>query len=289
MESDMILKVADVSKRYKSGKGIENITFDVLKGTMLGVVGLNGAGKTTLLSSIVGIINIDEGEISYKFGDEMFSNLEANSLNDIGVVMRDEGFPDHFTAHIIDKIMNKSYKNWDSKKFFSIMSEFSIDFKKKIKQYSTGMRSILSLAIALSHNAKLLVLDEVTDGLDILARNKVRNQLFEFVEDGSRAVLFTTHIFEELEKMADIIVLINNGKVMINSSKDDLIHNNRVFKVTSNQLSKIEPEDILCIKEEGYFFSVLPKDSKLFVERYDIDLYWGSFDKIFEMLLDGEL
>lgn len=283
-----ILIVNKLCKKYKSGKGIEDITFNVAKGTMVGVVGLNGVGKTTLLSIIISAIEKDSGSIIYQFDKNEFTNLPADILNEVGIVMREQGFPDHFTASTINNIMKKVYRKWDSKNFFSMLSDFSLDAKKKINQYSAGMKSALSLAIALSHHARLLVLDEITEGLDILARNKVREYLFNFVEDGVGAVLFTTHELSELEKIADSIVLIHNGRTFINSSKDDFLYKYKLFKVTNKQFSQIDYEDIMYYKKEECFVTVLPKDIKMFVEKYSIESSWDSIEKIFEILLEEE-
>ncbi|MGL5259361.1 MAG: ABC transporter ATP-binding protein [Lachnospiraceae bacterium] len=288
MDNDNILSVRNLCKKYQSGKGIDNITFEVAKGTMVGIVGLNGAGKTTLLSSIIGSLNKDSGSIIYRFGENEATDLQSNFLNEIGIVMREHGFPEHFTALSINKIMKRVYHNWDEEKYFSILSNFIIDRKMKIKQYSTGMKSALSLAIALSHCAKLLVLDEIMDGLDILARKKVRDYLFDFTETGECTVLFTTHELEELEKIADSIVLIHHGRIVINSNKDDFLYQYKIFKVTNKQFSQVEREDIICFRSEEYFVSVLPKDTKLFTEKYKIESSWDSIEKIFEILLEGD-
>lgn len=283
-----ILSINNVGKKYKTGKGIADISFDISEGTMVGVVGLNGAGKTTLLNCITGKFNVDMGSISYDFGEHVSTKFHAGLLDEMGIVMRDQGFPDHFTAIIINKIMRRIYKNWNERDFFSILSNFSIDINLKIKQYSTGMKSALALSIALSHQAQILILDEIMEGLDLIARKKVREYLFDFIDSGETTVLFTTHEMGELEKIADNIVLIHYGKVFLVSSKDDLRYQYRVFKVTKKQFSEINKDDILYFKNEDCFVSVVPKDTKKFSEKYKIDSSWDSIEKIFEILLEGE-
>ena len=286
--NNSILKVCDLDKKYKSGKGIENISFEVPKGTIVGIVGLNGAGKTTLLSTIIGFIEKDKGSIKYQFDKENPIFLQPAILNQIGIVMREQGFPEHFTAVTISKIMRHIYTCWNDKRFFTILSEFSINPIIKIKQYSTGMKSVLSLAIALSHHVSLLVLDEALEGLDVLARKKIRDYLFEFVESGEHSVLFTTHELGEVEKIADRILLIDKGKILLDLDKDELRYQYKVFKVTSKQYENIDISDLIYAKKEEFFISVLPKDTKGFVQKYDIELCWDSVDKIFEMILEGE-
>lgn len=285
---DCILHISNLCKKYMSGKGIENINVELKKGMILGIVGLNGAGKTTLLSCITGCTNYDSGTIAYSFNDYREQKLRPEFLNEMGIVMREQGFPNHFNAIIINKIMKKVYKNWDEKMFFSILEEFLIDRKIKVKSFSTGMKSVLSFAVAISHHPQLLILDEIMDGLDVLARRKFRKYLFDFVEDTSKSVLFTTHEICELEKIADRLLLIDCGEIFLDLSKDDFLYRYKIFKMSNKQYSMIDKSDILYAKEEEYFVSILPFEAHMFKEKYKVDPMGNSLDKIFEILLEGK-
>lgn len=282
---ESVIKIEDLSKHYKSGKGIENISFELYKGTLVGIAGINGAGKTTLLSIISGIQKEDSGRVIYNFYP---GTPKKHLLNDIGVVLRDQDFPNHFTPKMIDKIMRDIYKKWDSSKYISILETLSIDAGKKIKEYSTGMKSSLSLAIALSHGAKLVILDEIMDGIDIISRKIVRKHLFDFVEEESGTVLFTTHELEEIEKLADRLMLIQHGKIFLDKSKEDLMTNYKIFQFSVDEFDKVKKSDVSFFISEHSFVLVIANHAKEFSEKYNVQPINSSLERTIELLIGGE-
>lgn len=283
-----ILVVSGLSKLFKSGKGVKEISFKIEKGEIFGIVGLNGAGKTTLLSTIIGFTKRDQGSIIYRIDGNNIDCFSPYMLNRIGIIVREQGFPDHFTASTVNKIMSHTYNFWNKKQFFSILEEFNIDTELKIKKYSTGMKSALAFAIALSHDSELLVLDEAMDGLDVLARKKARNYIKEFVKSGERSVIFTTHEIEEVEKLAGKILMIHSGNVLLNISKNELKEHYKIFKVTKEQYSNISTNDILYAKEDDGMYYILPNNVLEFIDQYKINTYSNSMEKTFEILLEGK-
>jgi len=281
---DTILKVENLSKIYESGKGIKNINLELKKGVILGIVGLNGAGKTTLLSCLAGFLKSTSGNVEYYF-DGKVERYET-ALRNLGIVMAEQGYPDYFNSKQINNIMKNTYKSWDSNKFDYILDEFDISNETRIKDYSTGAKSKLSLAIALSHKSKILILDEVTNGLDIVARKKVRDLLYKYVESGESSIIITSHIMSDIEKISDEIIFINDGAIQLNANKDDLLYNYRVFEVTTEQLSTIDKKDIIKIKKSDYSNFVLVKNFQEFHDKYGFDISETSLEEVADIILN---
>lgn len=232
----MSLSVSNLSKVYPSGRGIHNISFDLKKGSILGIIGLNGAGKTTLLSCLAGFINKDSGDISYTFDNANHRTVSADVLENLGIVFSEYGFPGHFSAKTICSIMSKSYKKWSSETFYALLSQLELDRNLVTKKYSTGMKTKLAIAIALSHNAKILILDEATNGLDAKSSAKVRNLMSTFVSNRENSIIITSHIMGEIERMSDYIMFIDNGHMKFNCSKDELLQRYKGSYVTLDEI-----------------------------------------------------
>ncbi|MCL2405345.1 MAG: ABC transporter ATP-binding protein [Defluviitaleaceae bacterium] len=283
-----ILKVNNLTKIYDTGRGIRNVSFELQPGTILGVIGLNGAGKSTLISCLTGFLKWDSGNIEYNFSGTTHNKIKPTLLNDLGIVSSDYGFPGHFTAKIISRIMSYTYKNWDAAKFIQTLDHLELDYNLKTSKYSTGMKTKLAIAIALSHNAKILVLDEATRGLDVKASSKVRALLHAFVESGENAIILTSHIMGEIERLSDEIILIEDGDVQLNSNKDDLLHQHQIFTITSKQLDSIERSDIAKIRKEDHAIYIIAKNPKDFYEKYNIESIHSTLERVIELLLEGE-
>jgi len=283
-----ILKVTNLTKVYDTGRGIRNISFELKPGTILGVIGLNGAGKSTLISCLTGFLKWDSGQIEYNFKGTKHNKIKPVLLNDLGIVSSDYGFPGHFTAKIISKIMSYTYKNWDVAKFQETLARLELDYKLKTSKYSTGMKTKLAIAIALSHNAKVLVLDEATRGLDVKASSKVRALLHAHVESGENSIILTSHIMGEIERLSDEIMLIEDGDVQFNSNKDDLLHQHQIFAVTSRQLDSIDRSDISKIRKDDHTIYVIAKNPREFHKKYKIESIHSTLERVVELLLEGE-
>ena len=283
------LTVRNLSKTYDTGKGARNISFELSKGTIMGIIGLNGAGKTTLLNCITGFLKPDTGEIEYDFNGEQFNKATPALLDHLGLVLSDYGYPDHFTAKIISRIMSSTYKNWDKNRFFEILERLDLDKNLKTAKYSTGMKTKLAIAIALSHNAKILILDEATRGLDVKASSKVRELLYDHVSNGENSIILTSHIMGEIERMSDTIMLIEDGNMQFISDKDDLLYQHKIFQVTSSQLADIDKGDISKIKRDDHTICIIAKDSKEFIEKYKIEATSSSLERVIEIILEGEV
>jgi len=283
-----LLTVNNLTKIYGSGRGVRNISFELQKGRILGIVGLNGAGKTTLLSCLTGFMEWDSGDISYTWNNHVHNKVTGEVLENLGIVASEYGFPSNFDIKTIAHIMNSVYKNWDNKKFNTIVKTLSLDPNLKIKNYSTGMKTALAIAIALSHHAKILILDEATRGLDIKASAKIRDLLYDHVADGENSIILTSHIMGEIERISDSVLLIDNGEVKFNYDKDDLFYKYRVFQIAKQQLEKIDKNDILNMKQDEFYVRLIAIDSKMFSEKYEVEPKEFPIETIIELFLDGD-
>ena len=210
-----ILEVRGLRKGYGSFK-LNDISFDVPSGYIMGFIGPNGAGKTTTIKLILNVIRSDSGSVRLFRSDTCIQNEE------IGVVMDAPLYVDDWKVRDVESALSPFYKQWDKGLFADYLKQFGIDPKKKVKELSRGMKIKLQIAAALSHNAKLLILDEPTSGLDPAARDEICDLLRGFVSGDDKSVLFSTHITSDLEKTADYVTFILNGNIVFTGAKDDL-------------------------------------------------------------------
>lgn len=212
------LEIKNVTKKYK-GFTLDNINFTLPSGCIMGLIGENGAGKSTLIKAILGMIKYD-GTISVLGAEENAELLKAKQ--DIGVVLDQSYFPDGINVKQVNSIMKNTYENWDENEFFGYIDKFSLPLDRAFKDYSRGMRMKLSMAVALSHKAKLLILDEPTGGLDPIVRDEIVDILYDYTRAEDHSVLMSSHILSDLEKLCDYIAFIHEGKLVFVDEKDAL-------------------------------------------------------------------
>lgn len=260
-----VIEIKDLKKCYPHF----NLDIDELKissGVVVGLIGENGAGKTTLIKLILKIISSESGKI--KVFNKDLEEQELQIKEDIGVVLDNTFFPEILNAENIDTIMKDIYKNWDSKLFYKYLSDFGIKDNQILKTMSKGMRKKVEIATALSHHPKLLILDEATSGLDPIIRNEILELLLDFVADEEHTILFSTHITSDLEHIADYIIFINKGKIIIESSKDEIIDNYGILKCDIEEFGKIDKDDIVSFKKNKYNYEILIKCKNKLSKKY---------------------
>lgn len=206
------LNINGLTKRYRDFT-LDSVSFHVPCGAVVGLIGENGAGKSTILHAILGLIRKDGGTISIL--GEAEEAISFDTRNQIGVVFDGNNFPDELTPIALSKLLKNVYTSWDESKYLSTLDKLSLPKTKKIKAFSKGMKMKLSIAVALSHNSKLLILDEATSGLDPVVRDDILDLFLDFVQDESNSILVSSHITSDLEKVADYIVFIHKGKVFL--------------------------------------------------------------------------
>lgn len=261
------LKLENVTKEYKDFK-LENINITLPKGCIMGFIGENGAGKTTVIKLILDLINRDDGTITILNKD---NKTEMNYIKEnIGVVLDESSFPENLNAAEINNILKRIYKTWDENKFFIFLDKFSILHNKSIKDYSRGMTMKLSIAVSLSHDSKILIMDEATSGLDPIVREEILDTLLEFIQDESNSIFVSSHIISDLEKICDYITFIHNGKIILSETKDDLLDNYGILKCSAEEFKNIDKSIIKGIRRNKFGIEALILKNKI-SRNYVID------------------
>lgn len=276
-----VIEVKNLCKSYKSFS-LDNISLTLPYGCIMGLIGENGAGKSTTVKLLLDIIEKDSGSISI-FG----KTYEADSVeikNDIGVVLDEPCFSPFLKATQINKIMKHTYTNWDEERFFSLLKKFDIDKNKRVKAYSKGMKMKISIAVALSHNAKLLILDEPTSGLDPVIRNEIVDIFYEFTRNPMNSVLISSHIVSDLEKLCDYIAFIHKGKLVLCEEKDRLLDCYGVIHCTAQQLSQISADAVIGKKESPYGVEAVIERSKI---PDGMDFSPATIEELFVYVIKG--
>ena len=259
------IEISDLTKKY-SGFTLDNINFNVPKGSIMGFIGQNGAGKTTTIRSLLNIISIDEGEIKLLGLDYLKNEQEIKER--ISVVFDELPFQDIFTAKDMARIFEGIYPQWDNAVYTQYLDRFRLPKNKKIGEFSKGMKMKLQIACALSHNAELLVMDEATTGLDPVVRDEILHIFMEYLQDGERSILMSSHITSDLEKIADSVTFIDKGKLLISGYKDDILESHGILKCDKSELSNIDPKDIVSIRMNNYGAEVMLSDRQSASYRY---------------------
>ena len=244
------ISLKNVTKEYK-GFTLDNISFDLPKGCIMGLVGENGAGKSTLIKIICGNVSMKNwGEISL-LGEKNVENFFKLRQN-IGIVPDEISFPHKFKVKHVDKMMSYVFERWDGKAFNDYVDRFEIPRHKKFKDYSLGMKKKLGIAVALSHNAELIILDEATSGLDPVVRDDFLDILNDFTRDENHSVLFSSHIVSDLEKLCDYIAVLHKGKLIMCEEKDVLLDNYCMLRCSDEELRAVRTDAVVGKRESPY-------------------------------------
>ncbi|MFQ9955405.1 MAG: ABC transporter ATP-binding protein [Clostridium sp.] len=279
------LVVNNLTKKYRDF-ALDKVSFSVPCGTIVGLIGENGAGKSTTINAILGLINYDSGNIEL-LGKQ--DTQDDSVRNQIGVVFDGNNYPDVLSAQKLNRVFKQLYSAWDESKFFSLLKKMSLPTDKKIKEFSKGMKMKLSIAAALSHNSKLLVLDEATSGLDPVVRDDILDMFLEFVQDENNSILVSSHITSDLEKVADYIVFIHEGRVVFCKSKDELRYKYGIIRCGAAQFDTIDKEEVIAYRKQDYEWEVLIADRDKAQRKYPkavIDP--ATIDEIMLLYVKGE-
>lgn len=263
--SENILEIRELSKDYGDFV-LDKISFSLPRGVIMGLIGENGAGKSTTINCILNEIQKSSGTIRI-FGKD-HSTDEIEIKDKLGVVFDENHFPDIFTPEEIGKFMSGIYSAWEWQLYHHFLEKFELPKDKKIKDFSKGMKVKLAFAVALSHNAELLILDEATSGLDPIIRDDVLDMLIDFVQDESHSVLVSFHITSDLEKVADYITFIHKGKLIFTQDKDTLIDNYGIISCGAAVFDTINKSEVIAYRKEDYQFKVLVNNRTKAAKQY---------------------
>ena len=280
------LEIHELTKKYEDFT-LDHISFQVPSGSIVGLIGENGAGKTSTINAVLGLIKKDSGEIEIL--GENADNLSSPIKEEIGVVFDGSNFSEELTPVKLNKVLREVYSSWDQALFSKLLDQMEVPLSKKIKTFSKGMKMKLSIAVALAHHPKLLILDEATSGLDPVMRDDILDIFLDFVQDEEHSILVSSHITSDLEKVADYIVFIHKGKIIFSKSKDELLENYGIIKCGREQFEALDEEDQITYRRLDYEWQVLTADRNRAQKKYPKALVIpATIDEIMLLYVKGE-
>ena len=280
-----MLRLENVEKRYKDFA--LDCSMEVREGCVTGLIGANGAGKSTPFRAILGLIHTDGGKIEIL--GRTPDQLRPEDRERIGVVLADSEFSGYLSIKDLIPVLENLYSQFNRDRFVEKCEEFQLPLNKKIKEFSTGMKRKLQVLAALSYNAELLIMDEPTAGLDVLARDSLLQMLREYMEQEGRSILISSHISTDLEGFCDDIYMIDHGQIIMHEETDVLLSDYALLKVTDEQYRDLEKEYILRYKKEEFGYSCLTNQKQFYLENYpSIVIEKGSIDEVIMMMVRGE-
>ncbi len=278
------LTISGLTKTYKDFM-LNGVSFSVPCGSIVGLIGENGAGKSTTINAVLGLIQKEAGSICVLGKEQLDSEIKEQ----IGVVFDGNNYPEILSPKKLNRVMKKIYYSWEEHIFQNLLRKFSLPADKPIKQFSKGMKMKLAIAVALSHNSKLLVLDEATSGLDPVIRDDILDILLDFAQDETHSILISSHITTDLEKIADYIVFIHDGQVVFSKPKDDLIEQYGIIKCGAAQFDSLDKSDIVVYRKMDYEWQVLVADRATMKKKYPKALIDpATIDEIMLLYVKGE-
>ena len=285
MVEKKLIQLQDVIKSYPQFK--LHCSMELKEGYITGLIGLNGAGKSTTFKAILGLLTPDSGEVTV-FGHEP-GQLTQEDRENMGVVLADSGFSGWLTVADIMAIQAAMYRHFDKNSFRDKCEQFQIPLNKQIKEFSTGMRAKLKLLIALSHDAKLLILDEPTAGLDVVARDELLDMMRDYMETPNRGILISSHIAGDLEGLCDDIYMLEKGEVILHEDTDVLLNEYGVLKVTNEQYADMDKNYIVRRKKENWGWQLLTDQKQYYQENArGLAIEKSGIDEVILMLTKGE-
>lgn len=281
-----MIKCSNVTKQYSDFT--MNVSCEIKQGLITGLIGRNGAGKSTLFKAMLGLIHIDSGEIRYS--SQLMDEKHSINHEMIGCVLTDAFFNQYLSAKDIKGILKRTYQNFDEIFFDNFMIRYHIPINKRIKDLSTGMKASVKIACALSHHPQLLILDEPTNGLDVIARDEILDILRRFMEeDPTHSILMSSHIFSDLENLCDEIIMMHHGNVSLVESMDELENSYGVLKVSDNQYEVLDKNYLIASIPTSYGYQCITNQMQFYIENYpEVIIEKCSMDEVFTVLEKGK-
>ncbi len=281
----MMLKIEGITKQY--GDFQLQCSMEVPKGRITGFIGPNGAGKSTTIKAILGLISVDSGSISIQ--GKSIAEMKQKEREQFGVVLSDSGFSSYLTIQDITKIMKQMYSRFQEQAFLENCKRFQLPLNKPLKEFSTGMKAKTHVLLAISHEAELLILDEPTAGLDVIVREEILDLLREYMEDGERSILITSHISSDLEGLCDDLYMIQNGQIVLHEDTDVLLSEYGTLKLTPQQYDSIDKQYLLKVRKESGCYWCLTNQAQYYIENApECVIEKGAIDDVITLMIRGE-
>lgn len=254
------IEIRDLTKRYPDFT-LNKVNITLPSGCIMGFIGENGAGKSTTIKLILNLIHRGSGQISVLGTD--IDKMDASLKEHIGVVLDESYFPDNLSASNINTILKSVYKTWDEQRFAGYLQRFSLPEKKAVKDYSRGMKMKLAIAVALSHDSKLLILDEATSGLDPIVRDEILDVFLDFIQDETHSIFISSHIVSDLEKICDYITFIHRGSIQFSEPKDELLAKYGILKCRQEDFDKLNKQAVIGYRQNHFGVEALVYKQKI--------------------------
>ena len=281
----MILTLKNVQKNYKDFR--LNCSLQVEEGCVTGIIGANGAGKSTTFKAILGLIETDGGEITILGKNQ--KDIMPVDKEEIGVVLAESTFSCVLTIKDVIAIMQASYSKFDKERFIKKCEQYQLPLDKQIKDFSTGMKAKLKLLTAMSYDAKLLILDEPTVGLDTMTRSELLEEMHEFMEQDGKAILISSHISSDIEGICDDLYFIQKGEILLHEDTDVILSDYAVIRATEEQYKQLDKAYFLYQKKEAYGYEILTKEKQYYLDNYpELVIEKGSVDGVLTLIAKGE-
>ena len=281
----MLVQLEHVMKEY--GSFALELNMQIPENQIIGLIGANGAGKSTTFKLMIGLIRPDQGNAEV-FGRNA-AELGAEEKQKIGVVFSDSGFSEYLRVQQLIPVMKRFYPDFQEKEFCKRCERFKIPLNKQIKDFSTGMKAKLNVLLALSHDSRLLLLDEPTAGLDVVAREEILDLLREYMEIPGRTIVISSHISGDLEHFCDDLYMIHEGKIVLHEETDRILEEYGFLKVSEQEYEVLDKEYLLRVRKESFGYSCLTDQKKYYLENYPgLVVEKGSVDEVISMLVKGE-
>lgn len=281
----MLVQLDRVMKKY--GSFALELNMQIPENQIIGLIGANGAGKSTTFKLMIGLIRPDQGNAEV-FGRNA-ADLGAEEKQKIGVVFSDSGFSEYLRVQQLIPVMKRFYPDFQEKEFRKRCERFKIPLNKQIKDFSTGMKAKLNVLLALSHDSRLLLLDEPTAGLDVVAREEILDLLREYMEIPGRTIVISSHISGDLEHFCDDLYMIHEGKIVLHEETDRILEEYGFLKVSEQEYEVLDKEYLLRVRKESFGYSCLTDQKKYYLENYPgLVVEKGSVDEVISMLVKGE-
>lgn len=281
----MLIQLDHVKKEY------EDFTLEldmhIPENRVTGLIGANGAGKSTTFKLMLGLIRPDAGDVKV-FGKKA-GELSAEDRQKLGTVFSDSGFSEYLTVQQVGRIMQEFYPDFEPEQFYRRREYFHIPQKKKIKEFSTGMKAKLKILLAVSHDSHLLILDEPTAGLDVIAREEILDLLREYMEVPGRSIVISSHISGDLEHFCDDLYMIDKGKIVLHEDTDRIMEEYGLLKMSEQEFTGLDKEYLLRVRKESFGYSCLTDQRTYYLENYPMIVNEkGNIDEVIAMLVKGE-
>lgn len=264
-EYENAIEIKKITKKY-DGFTLDDLSFNVPKGSIMGFVGQNGAGKSTTINTILNIIKPDDGEIKIFGLDHIKDEIEIKK--NISAVFDELPFHEELNAKQLNAVLGNIFPQWSKETFQSYLDKFALPSKKKFAKFSKGMKMKVQIAAALSHNAKLLIMDEATTGLDPVVRNEILDIFLEYLQDEDHSILMSSHITSDLEKIADSVTFIDKGKLLLTGYKDDILAVHGLIKCSKSDYAELDKNDIISARINDYSVEALVNDKEKCLKKY---------------------